>query len=435
MRNKIINQELKMRYFIIFIIICLLVLPNLSLCETLIPTGELLPAGQFKLKYTQAFSFQSGLDDSTLKQSGFLYLHLGLLKYHNTNRLEIGLGFADHYENEDDLSLHIRLGILSERKNIPSLACGVLKISSGERNEGLIGFPLNYETGATFYGALSKNFLLFQKIPLYLHLGYGNGVFDSDDEDIPSALKGFFGGIESRFKHFSVFSEWDGYTSYIGGIAHLVPELDLTFAIGGLDNFSREKIDFSSSPIVHLGLSYQASFFPDLALRQQEHITDFYQKKAIEYEARYEAAENMTRVAWEEVERLRNITPSKIIVADTSRCREKIQKLDKELYETHRQLIELMELEYNRREKLNTSLEHLSRSLEYIFLDEYAKAKQECLLSIRLYPDLALAHARLGSIYYKLGERQNAIKEWEIALSLDSSNKELRKTLKKVRGY
>ena len=237
-----------MRYFIIFIIICLLVLPNLSLCETLIPTGELLPAGQFKLKYTQAFSFQSGLDDSTLKQSGFLYLHLGLLKYHNTNRLEIGLGFADHYENEDDLSLHIRLGILAERKNIPSLACGVLKLSSGERNEGLLGFPLNYETGATFYGALSKNFLLFQKIPLYLHLGYGNAVFNNSvNEDMPMALKGVFGGVESHFEYFSVFSEWDGYTAYLGGTVNPTPELTLTFAAGALDNFSGEKIDFSSS--------------------------------------------------------------------------------------------------------------------------------------------------------------------------------------------
>ena len=47
-------------------------------------------------------------------------------------------------------------------------------------------------------------------------------------------------------------------------------------------------------------------------------------------------------------------------------------------------------------------------------------------------PDLAAAYARRGAIYFKLGEQQKAIINWNLALKLDPEYEEVRKVLEAV---
>ena len=78
----------------------------------------------------------------------------------------------------------------------------------------------------------------------------------------------------------------------------------------------------------------------------------------------------------------------------------------------------------------NMILRHISRSLRYFYEEEYRKALGEIDLAIELNPNIALAYARRGSIYYRLGDFQRATMNWNIALKLDPEFTEIQDLLR-----
>ena len=52
---------------------------------------------------------------------------------------------------------------------------------------------------------------------------------------------------------------------------------------------------------------------------------------------------------------------------------------------------------------------------------------------LQLNPDLAIAYARRGSIYYKLGDTQRATINWNLALKLDPEYDDVRNILRALR--
>tara|TARA_B100000700_G_scaffold293843_1_gene355205 strand:- start:1126 stop:2544 length:1419 start_codon:yes stop_codon:yes gene_type:complete len=81
---------------------------------------------------------------------------------------------------------------------------------------------------------------------------------------------------------------------------------------------------------------------------------------------------------------------------------------------------------------LNKTMRHLSRSLRYYYDADYMAALQEIEQAILVNPDIAAAYARRGAIYFKLGEQQKAIINWNLALKLDPEYEEVRKVLEAV---
>ena len=79
---------------------------------------------------------------------------------------------------------------------------------------------------------------------------------------------------------------------------------------------------------------------------------------------------------------------------------------------------------------MNESMRHLSRSLRFFYAGDFREALKEVDLSLELKPDLALAYARRGSIYYKLGDVQRATINWNLALRLDPEYDDVRNILK-----
>ena len=79
---------------------------------------------------------------------------------------------------------------------------------------------------------------------------------------------------------------------------------------------------------------------------------------------------------------------------------------------------------------MNDAMRHLSRSLRYFYAGDFREALKEVDLSLELKPDLALAYARRGSIYYKLGDVQRATINWNLALRLDTEYDDVRNILK-----
>ena len=77
----------------------------------------------------------------------------------------------------------------------------------------------------------------------------------------------------------------------------------------------------------------------------------------------------------------------------------------------------------------NRVARHLTRCLRYFYQEEYRDALVEIDKAIDLNPNIALAYARRGSIYYKLGDFDRATMNWNIALKLDPEFEEIQELL------
>ena len=64
----------------------------------------------------------------------------------------------------------------------------------------------------------------------------------------------------------------------------------------------------------------------------------------------------------------------------------------------------------------NTAMRHLSKSLRLYYQGYFKEALQEVDQAIELQPNIAVAYARKGSIYYKLNQLDRASLYWNIAL-------------------
>jgi len=78
---------------------------------------------------------------------------------------------------------------------------------------------------------------------------------------------------------------------------------------------------------------------------------------------------------------------------------------------------------------INSIMRHISRSLRYFYAEEYREALTEIDKAIEVNPNIALAYARRGSIYYRLGDFQRATMNWNIALKLDPEFTEIQDLL------
>jgi hypothetical protein len=80
--------------------------------------------------------------------------------------------------------------------------------------------------------------------------------------------------------------------------------------------------------------------------------------------------------------------------------------------------------------QINQALKHLSRSLRLFYNEEYDDALVEINEALEYNPNLALAYARRGSIYYKLNQIDRATINWNIALQIDPGYDEVRNILR-----
>lgn len=80
----------------------------------------------------------------------------------------------------------------------------------------------------------------------------------------------------------------------------------------------------------------------------------------------------------------------------------------------------------------NKIVKHLTKSLKHYYDGDYISALQESEIAIELNPNLAVAYARRGSIYYQLGDIKRARINWNMALKLDPEYDEVRGILSSV---
>ena len=77
----------------------------------------------------------------------------------------------------------------------------------------------------------------------------------------------------------------------------------------------------------------------------------------------------------------------------------------------------------------NEAMRCMSRSLRLYYQGDFQQALSEIDNAIALQPNIAVAYARKGSIYYKLNQTDRATLNWNIALKLDPEYTEVRDML------
>ena len=83
--------------------------------------------------------------------------------------------------------------------------------------------------------------------------------------------------------------------------------------------------------------------------------------------------------------------------------------------------------------ELNIAMKHLSQSLQYFYLEDYLSALNQVEKVIKMFPSLAIAYARKGTIYYKMGDIQSATINWNLALKHDPEYTEVQKMLLNIK--
>ncbi len=80
-------------------------------------------------------------------------------------------------------------------------------------------------------------------------------------------------------------------------------------------------------------------------------------------------------------------------------------------------------------QKINQATVHLNSALEFYYSEDYYKAIDECNRAISLAPDLSLSYIRLASIYYRLGDIEEAMYQLKHAERRDPDNVEIKKMM------
>jgi hypothetical protein len=80
--------------------------------------------------------------------------------------------------------------------------------------------------------------------------------------------------------------------------------------------------------------------------------------------------------------------------------------------------------------KINQATVHLIAALEFYYSEDYYKAIDECNRAISLAPDLSLPYMRLASIYYRLGDVEEAMYQLKHGQRKDPENTEIKKMMR-----
>ncbi len=84
-------------------------------------------------------------------------------------------------------------------------------------------------------------------------------------------------------------------------------------------------------------------------------------------------------------------------------------------------------------ELFSKATKHMLNAQALFYRKSYWKALEETNKAVSLVPKSAQAYALKGSIYYKMGRKNDAKKSWQIALQLDPSLVDVKESLSRIK--
>jgi hypothetical protein len=284
----------------------------------------------------------------------------------------------------------------------------------------------------------------FDNYDLSIHFGGGTGKlgYDPQTEDsiLESTVGGFLGfNLKTPYFQknggFELLMEYDGEGINIGGKLPITSSYTVNFGMTHFENLSEfatesklgaERKDLqSNAPAVSLGFTFEV---PNLFNEKKSQLanspfdvpSDAYVSTALgdsedqDMGSLINSLRDSIVVAFHENKNLFNenlfLQQKMAILMDSTRVFHLERQID--------------------RANNNIIMRHLSRSLRYFYAEEYREALTEIDKAIEVNPNIALAYARRGSIYYRLGDFQRATMNWNIALKLDPEFTEIQDLLR-----
>lgn len=388
-------------------------------------------------KIPGAFALTGGSFNSNAYTEGRFGLHYGagIFPEKLPGKFSVGISLLDHYTNFSEINesknaFDLDLGVfyrLSQYANFGILVGNILQadMAIDSNNEDRLPIRLGLGSKFTWKRINISGDLLYRKYQNYNELGFGVGAeyllaknlqlrFGVNNHD----LTGGFGvniytkkwvepTIEKKNKEldFSFLQISMDYAfqyplgdSNEGGTFSTGNSLESDYG----EHFFGIKIDFgkSSDSDENFTSLFPSQFGVDLDVRVD---TVFIEKVVIDTVIQTRTVHDTIRI----IER----------VMDEREVEKKVQE-------------ETSKIRKSDILKINQASVHLIAALEYYYSEDYFNAIEECNRAISLAPDLSLPYIRLASIYYRLGDIEEAMYRLKHARRIDPDNVEIKKMMR-----
>jgi len=285
----------------------------------------------------------------------------------------------------------------------------------------------------------------FDNYNLSIHIGGGTGKLNYDpqteDEMKDDMTVGGFLGFNLKTPYFQnnggldLIMEYDGEGINIGAKLPITNGYTFNFGMTHFENLSEFATESKrgqerkglqeDAPAISLGFTLKVpNLFTDNKAKTLESPYDIFDDSYVSTEFRESEKEDLTQLI--------NVLRDSITIA----YHENINFYNHNLY-LKQKIAVLMDstrvfyLEHEvTRSNNNAIMRHISRSLRHFYAEEYRNALTEIDKAIEVNPNIALAYARRGSIYYRLADFQRATMNWNIALKLDPEFTEIQDLLR-----
>lgn len=287
----------------------------------------------------------------------------------------------------------------------------------------------------SFYTVFDNHLASF--FGLNVHLGVGTNRFvyygrrDTDNY-------GVFGGISRQFGPVRLMFEYDSQNFNLGTRATVSEGVDLLLSIMGVEHIGSSTNDIECTRFAG-GFVFNVSRIPERLVERKPEVEA---KEAVMPSPEREPLFMIPE--WESTLRdsLNFYRKRAESLADTlERYKYTLKNLQDYLAYSKQRLIVLEDSLHTYREKeeetqrgLNQALRLLTLSLRSFYAGDYATASAQIRQAIAISPNIALAYARLGSVYYKMGQIDEATVAWEKALELDPNFEDVRNILNSLHG-
>ena len=347
--------------------------------------------------------------------------------------------------NENDISLHIQNRLLTYGETAVGIGVNDISVSSTSSDTSGIEEKVR---NLSYYMLLSReNSFSDYNLKTYLGVGSGRyganyGQFDLDTTTTPGdTIKvakansiGFFLGlllntnIMADRGGLDFIIEFDGVGINAGVKVPLTHEYHINLGFSNLQNLPYLGEDRENPPGIGIGLDYFLPRVKSAASKQRGGIKvsgvvteDGLPMRTVIDSSWHKAQERQLLVLRD------SLRMSSAEIEQLNRMVEHLEQRNEVLEDS---VASLQLARHVSDAQINQALKHLSRSLRRFYNEEYDDALIEINEALEYNPNLALAYARRGSIYYKLNQIDRATINWNIALQIDPGYDEVRNILR-----
>ncbi len=388
-------------------------------------------------KIPGAFALTGGSFNSNAYTEGRFGLHYGagIFPQKLPDKISVGLSLFDHYTNFSEINesknaFDLDLGIsyrLNKYANIGLLAGNILQadMAIDSNNEDKLPMRMGFGTELTWNRIVLCGDLLYLKYTNYNELDFGVGAEYLLARNLQLRLGVNNHDLSGGFGVKIYSNKWVEPTS-----GKKNEKLDFSFLQVSIDyafqyplGDSNEGGTFSTGN--SLESDYGEHFFGikidfGKSLGSDEKIASLFSSQFGDDMNASADTVFIEKVVIDTVFQTRTIHDTIKIVERVIDEREVEQKVQEEASKIRKSDIQ----------KINKATVHLNSALEFYYSEDYYKAIDECNRAISLAPDLSLSYIRLASIYYRLGDTEEAMYQLRHARRMDPDNVEIKKMMR-----